>query len=220
MRKTRRAQIKQGGSIMNKSKLIIFLIIVTFIVISPFNIFTQTLIYENPVVYVYELPSTESLRGNPERVATSTLGFIVKELSGKGFSEIITAVSSKLVSSFASLFVGLINEAKTVGWPGDVEIFFLAEGNITNTVNANEYFLPIIAVQTGDSLNPLRLKIETPLGSDSTNLIPEEEITNLSWSNINLVIPKRPYRFSNPGKYTFICTVFSTRCSKIDSVKF
>jgi len=179
----------------------------------------QELIYDNPVVYVYELPNTESLRGNAERAATSTLDFIVKKLSAKGFSEIITAVSSKLVSTFASLFVGLINESKTVGWPGEVKICFLARGEITNTVNKDEYFLPIIAVQTGDSLTPLHLKIETPSGTDSTNLIPEEEITNLSWSNINLVIPKRPYRFSTPGKYKFICTVFSTRCSEVIRVE-
>ena len=196
-----------------------FVLSLLFFLLLPIISNAQELIYENPVVSVYELPSAEGIRGNPERAATSTLDFIIKELSGKGFSEIITVVSSKLISSFASLFVGLINEAKTVGWPGDVEIFFLAEGKITNTVNVNEYFLPIIAIQTGDSLNPLHLKIETPLGSDSTNLIPKEEITNLSWSNINLVIPKRPYRFSSPGKYKFICTVFSTRCSKVIRVK-
>lgn len=204
---------------MNRNKLIIGLAIISFVFVFSLNGFTQTLIYENPVVSVYELPSAEGIRGNPERVATSTLDFIVKELSGRGFSEIITAVSSKLISSFASVFIGLINEAKTVGMPGDVKIYFLAEGNITNTVNTNEYFLPIFLVETGDNLTPLRLKIETPSGSDSTNLIPEEDITNLSWSNINLVIPKRPYRFSTPGKYKFICTVFSARCSKVIRVK-
>jgi len=196
-----------------------FVLILLILLLLPIISNAQELIYENPVVYVYELPSTESLRGNAERAATSTLDFIVKKLSAKGFSEIIKAVSSKLVSTFASLFVGMINEAKTVGWPGEVEIFFLTGDNITNTVITDEYFLPIIAVQTGDSLTPLHLKIETPLGSDSTNLIPEEEITNLSWSNINLVIPKRPYRFSTPGKYTFICTVFSTKCSETIRVK-
>lgn len=203
---------------MKKMYCFFVLALLIFLLLSIISI-AQELIYENPVVSVYELPSVGSIRGNPEGVATSTLDFIVKELSGKGFSEIITAVSSKLISSFASIFIGLINEAKTVGMPGDVKIYFLAEGNITNTVNTNEYFLPIFLIETGDNLTPLHLKIETPLGSDSTNLIPEEEITNLSWSNINLVIPKRPYRFSTPGKYKFICTVFSTKCSKVIRVK-
>jgi|GEM_PF-6513441 len=192
-----------------------FVLVLLLFLLLPIMAITQELIYENPVVYVYELPGTESLRGDAEKAATSTLDFIIKKISTKGFSEIITVVSSKLVSTFASLLVGLINEAKTVGWPGEVKIFFLAGGEITNRVNKDEYFLPIIAVQTGDSLTPLHLKIETPLGSDSTNLIPEEEITHLSWSNINLVIPKRPYRFSTPGKYTFICIVFDTRCSEV-----
>lgn len=204
---------------VNDNKLIIGLVIISLAFVFTLNGFTQTLIYENPVVSVYELPNAENIRGNPERAATSALDFIFKELSGKGFSEIITTVSSKLISSFASVFIGLINEAKTVGMPGDVKIYFLAEGNMTNTVNTNEYFLPIFLVETGDNLTPLHLKIETPLGSDSTNLIPEKDITNLSWSNVNLVIPKRPYRFSNPGKYTFICTVFSTNCSKVIRVK-
>ena len=204
---------------MNKNKFFIGLVIISLAFVFPLNGFTQTLIYENPVVLVYELPNAENIRGNPERAATSALDFIFKELSGKGFSKIITTVSSKLISSFASVFIGLINEAKTVGMPGDVKIYFLAEGNMTNTVNTNEYFLPIFLVETGDNLTPLHLKIETPLGSDSTNLIPEKDIINLSWSNINLVIPKRPYRFSNPGKYKFICTVFSTKCSKVIRVK-
>jgi len=192
-----------------KTRYFILPLLIMILLLFPILVSAQKLVYENPVVNVFSLEDT----GNQlQEKATSTLDFIVKELIGKGSSELLTKLTTKVVSSFASLFVNLINEARNVGSTGEASIYFLTNDGITNRVERGEYFLPLFAIKPGTHLTPLHLRIETSQGSDSTNLIPVDDMAKIG--GMNLVVPKRPYYFNQAGKYKFVCEISDTRASE------
>jgi len=179
---------------------------------------TVTLIYENNLASIYRLPPKGALEGASEEVAS----FILQQVAQKGLTEILAKVTSALVSKLGGLFLTFITESKEVGILTRTDMVVLTGNELTNTVQSNRDFLPVIVVTAGTSFDygvALTYERSTELFKweivRQVELLGFEELSALyqqgvlQYGDRFLVVPKEPFQLSTTGKYRLLAKAWS-----------
>jgi len=168
------------------------------------------LIYENNLASIYRLPPKGTLEKTSEGVAS----FISQQLAHKGLTDILAKVTSSLVSKMGSLFLTFITESQEVGILTRVDVVVLAGNELTNTIQTDRDFLPLIIVTAGTwfdsgvlltcqrSIELFKWEIVRQielLGFEELSALHQKRL--LQYGDIFLVVPKEPFRLSTPGKH-------------------
>lgn len=174
---------------------------------------TVSLIYENSLASVYRLPPKETLEKASEKVAS----LILQQLAQKGLANIITEVTSVLVSKLGGLFLTFITEMPEVGIPTRVDMLVLAGNDVTNAVQTYRDFLPLIIVAAGDCFDyGILLTCKHSAKLFEWEVVRQDELLDLEelsalyqkgllrYGDRFLVLPKEPLRLPIAGKYRLV----------------
>lgn len=201
----------------NRSSLMAAMLVVGALTVTAYANSATTertaLIYENNSVSVYRLPQKGAIEEISEKVAS----FVVQQIAQKGFTNILTAATSTLISKLGGFFLTFISQSKEVGIQTIVDMAVLAEDELTDTIEVNGDFLPLIMVTAGDCFDYgvlLAFQYGTESFRTELELLEFDELSGLyqegllEYGDRFLVIPKEPLDLPTPGTYRLLATAW------------